>query len=222
MSMEPPTSCDSWIIIDKPKGMTSFEVIRHVRKKLNVKKVGHAGTLDPLATGVLPVAVGRATTKTISLVMDSQKTYDFTVKWGEERATDDAEGEVVATSTSRPDQKEIAEILPSFHGSVLQLPPLFSALKIRGKRACDRVRRGEAVELSPRLIDITSLVFVSATAETASFRAICGKGTYIRSLARDMGRLLGCYGYIQDLRRIQAGPFTLEQSLSMEEFLNKF
>ena len=179
-------------------------------------RAGHAGTLDPLASGVLPIALGEAT-KTVPFVMEGRKTYLFTVCWGEERDTDDAEGRVTARSTARPTGETIHALLPRFTGQIDQVPPRFSAVKIDGERAYDLARDGEIVNLDPRSIEIHRLDWVaSPNADTAILSAECGKGTYVRALARDMGRALGCYGHVAALRRTAVGPFTEGNATSLD------
>ncbi|MBA9083014.1 MULTISPECIES: tRNA pseudouridine(55) synthase TruB [Bartonella] len=200
-------SISGWVILDKPKGMRSTEAVSQIKWLFNAQKAGHAGTLDPLASGMLPIALGEAT-KTIPYVMEGVKTYHFHVAWGEERSTDDLEGEVIKTATQRPTQEDILALLPKYTGVILQTPPKFSAIKIAGNRAYDLARAGEIVEIPPREVKIESLKLTGTTTQGHSiFEITCGKGTYVRSLARDMGRDLGCYGYIADLRRIAVAPF---------------
>ncbi|ENN92615.1 tRNA pseudouridine(55) synthase TruB [Bartonella schoenbuchensis] len=200
-------SISGWVILDKPKGMRSTEAVSQIKWLFNAQKAGHAGTLDPLASGMLPIALGEAT-KTIPYVMEGIKTYHFHVAWGEERSTDDLEGEVIKTATQRPTQEDILALLPKYTGVILQTPPKFSAIKIAGNRAYDLARAGEIVEIPPREVKIESLKLTGTTTQGYSiFEITCGKGTYVRSLARDMGRDLGCYGYIADLRRVAVAPF---------------
>jgi tRNA pseudouridine55 synthase len=178
-----------------------------VKRLFTARRAGHAGTLDPLASGCLPIALGEAT-KTVPFVMDGRKTYRFAVRWGEERDTDDAEGRVVATSAARPTPDEIRARLPQFSGTIMQVPPRFSALKIEGERAYDLAREGEEVELAPRPVDIHRLELVAVPdADHAELAAECGKGTYVRAIARDLGRELGCLGHVAALRRTAVGPF---------------
>ena len=206
-----------WIAVDKPLGMTSTQVVGKLRRALNAQKIGHGGTLDPLATGILPIALGEAT-KTITFCMDHTKIYSFTVKFGEQRSTDDAEGDVVATSDIRPDETAIRAILPRFVGIINQLPPRFSALKIDGQRAYDLARAGEDVELAPREVRIDSLELLAVRGDEADFRAVCGKGTYIRSLGRDLALELGSVGHISALRREAVGPFDENNAISLDLF----
>jgi tRNA pseudouridine55 synthase len=196
-----------WLILDKPVGETSTRAVALVKRAFHARKAGHAGTLDPLASGILPIAMGEAT-KTVPFVMDGRKAYRFTVTWGEETTTDDAEGSVTQASAARPDRAEIEAILPRFTGAVMQVPPQFSAIKIAGERAYDLARDGEEVSLEARPVEIDALVLVAHDGDTSTFEAECGKGTYVRALARDFGRLLGCYGHVTALRRTRVGPFT--------------
>jgi tRNA pseudouridine55 synthase len=206
-----------WVVLDKPVGMTSTHAVAAVRRLYEAKRAGHAGTLDPLASGCLPIALGEAT-KTVPFVMDGRKTYRFTVRWGEERDTDDADGRVTATSAERPSRQAIEALLPRFTGTISQVPPRFSAIKIDGERAYDLARDGETVELAARPVDMHRLTLVSLPdPDQAEFLAECGKGTYVRSLARDMGRALGCLGHIAALRREEVGPFGPEDMISLEQ-----
>ena len=205
-----------WLILDKPYGMTSTQAVGKVRFLFNAEKAGHGGTLDPLASGLLPIALGEAT-KTVSYAMDGRKVYRFTACWGEERTTDDLEGEVSATSDRRPSGKEIELILPRFTGEIMQAPPAFSAIKVDGERAYDLARAGETVELAERPILIEALRLVDVPdRDHATFEVTCGKGTYIRSLARDMGRALGTAAHVTMLRRVAVGPFTEDHMISLE------
>ncbi len=196
-----------WLILDKPVGETSTHAVAVVKRAFQAKKAGHAGTLDPLASGLLPVAMGEAT-KTVPFVMDGRKAYRFTVTWGAETATDDAEGEVTHSSADRPGEAAILAILPRFTGTILQVPPKYSAIKIAGERAYDLAREGEEVTLQPRPVEIDALRLVGHEDGRSTFEAECGKGTYVRALARDFGRLLGCFGHVTALRRTRVGPFT--------------
>ena len=205
-----------WLILDKPYGMTSTQAVGKVRFLFNAEKAGHGGTLDPLASGLLPIALGEAT-KTVSYAMDGRTVDRFTACWGEERTTDDLEGEVSATSDRRPSGKEIELILPRFTGEIMQAPPAFSAIKVDGERAYDLARAGEAVELAERPILIEALRLVDVPdRDHATFEVTCGKGTYIRSLARDMGRALGTAAHVTMLRRVAVGPFTEDHMISLE------
>ena len=195
-----------WIVLDKPAGMNSTLAVTRLKRIFNAKKAGHAGTLDPLATGILPVAFGEAT-KTVPFVQDGEKAYRFTVRWGIETDTDDADGRIAAQSEARPADADIAALLPRFIGTIRQLPPAFSAIKINGERAYDLARDGVAPALSPRVVTIHALELMSSGPDEAIFEARCGKGTYVRAIARDLGRLLGCYGHVSALRRTRVGPF---------------
>ncbi len=207
---------NGWLSIDKPAGMTSTQVIGAVRRVLHPKKIGHAGTLDPLATGALPIALGEAT-KTVSWTQDYLKTYLFDVRFGEFRATDDAEGEIIGTSETRPSLAEITAALPAFIGDVEQLPPRFSAIKIAGQRAYDLARAGEDVDLKPREVYIESLEVVAYyEGDILTLRCVCGKGTYVRSIARDLALKLNSAGYVSALRRENVGPFDKENMISLE------
>ena len=206
-----------WIIIDKPGGLSSNAVVGRVRRLTGAAKVGHAGTLDPMATGVLPMALGEAT-KIVSYLMDGAKAYRFTVRWGEQRDTDDAEGEVVATSDARPAKEQILVVLGNFIGDIEQVPPVFSAIKIEGKRAYALARADQAPEMKPRTIHIEGLKLLSVVdADHAEFEAVSGKGAYMRSLARDLGTALGTVGHIVQLRRIAVGPFDEKQAISLDK-----
>ncbi|HEY0439037.1 MAG TPA: tRNA pseudouridine(55) synthase TruB [Xanthobacteraceae bacterium] len=199
---------DGWLVLDKPTGMTSTHAVAVVKRAFAAKKAGHAGTLDPLASGVLPIALGEAT-KTVPFVMDGRKTYRFTVRWGVETDTDDAEGKPIATSDARPDADAIRAALPAFVGTVMQLPPRYSALKIAGQRAYDLAREGEEVVLEPREVRIDRLELIATPdVDHAEFAAECGKGTYVRAVARDLGRALGTHAHVVALRRTAVGTFT--------------
>ena len=206
-----------WVILDKPVGMTSTHAVSVVKRLFKAKRAGHAGTLDPLASGALPIALGEAT-KTVPFVMDGRKSYRFTVRWGEERDTDDAEGRVISRSDQRPSADALRALLPSFTGRIEQVPPRYSAIKIDGERAYDLARDGEAVELAARPVDIGRLELVDwPDADHAVFEAECGKGTYVRSLARDLGHALGCFGHVSALRRAAVGPFDEETMILLEQ-----
>jgi len=206
-----------WIVLDKPVGMTSTCAVSIIKHLFSAKRAGHAGTLDPLASGALPIALGEAT-KTVPFVMDGRKLYRFTICWGEERDTDDAEGGVTATSDKRPDLDAVRALLPSFTGVIQQVPPRFSAIKIEGERAYDLARDGAPVELSARPVEIARLDLVYVPdADHAVLEAECGKGTYVRSLARDLGRSLGCFGHVSALRRAAVGPFDEKAMILLEE-----
>ncbi len=207
---------NGWLNIDKPTGMTSTQVIGRVRRILNAQKLGHAGTLDPEASGILPIALGEAT-KTIQYAQDTSKDYLFTVTWGEERNTDDVEGEIVESSDMRPSKQEIESLLPQFIGKIDQTPPKFSAIKIDGQRAYKLARKGEEVEIKSRKVEVFDLKLLKTTKNSADFEVKCGKGTYIRSIGRDLGRLLGCFGYISHLRRTSVGVFSESNAISLDK-----
>lgn len=206
---------DGWVNLNKPVGLTSTQALGKVRRYLNAQKAGHAGTLDPLASGILPIALGEAT-KTIPFAQDSNKTYEFTVTWGEQRNTDDSEGEVIVTSDIRPTPEAIKAALPKYTGFIQQTPPKFSAIKIDGARAYDLARSGEDVELQPREVYIESLELLASRPDEADFVMECGKGTYVRALARDIAIDLNTCGYISALKRTKVGPFTMESAISLD------
>jgi len=203
-------------VLDKSVGMTSTHAVSAVRRLTSARRAGHAGTLDPLASGCLPIALGEAT-KTVPFVMEGRKRYRFTVRWGEERDTDDAEGRVTETSAARPAEAEIRAALPRFTGTISQVPPRFSAIKVEGERAYDLARDGEVVELEARLVEIGRLELIERPDDDhAVFEVECGKGTYVRALTRDLGRLLGSYGNVCALRRTAVGPFGAGDMISLE------
>ena len=204
-----------WVILDKPVGMTSTHAVSLVKRAYAAKKAGHAGTLDPLASGLLPIALGEAT-KTVPFVMDGRKAYQFKVAWGSQTDTDDTEGRVIATSDARPEERAILALLPRFTGSILQTPPKYSAIKIAGERAYDLARDGEKVELQARPVEIDALRIVAHEGATTVFEAECGKGTYVRAIARDFGLALGCLGHVAHLRRTRVGPFAEADSIGVE------
>jgi tRNA pseudouridine55 synthase len=205
-----------WLVLDKPVGMTSTHAVSVVKRAFQAKRAGHAGTLDPLASGLLPIALGEAT-KTVPFVMDGRKVYRFTVRWGEERDTDDAEGRLTATSVERPTAAAIRALIPRFSGVIEQVPPRFSAVKIEGERAYDLARDGEPVELAPRSVEIHRLELTEMPdPDHTVLAAECGKGTYVRALARDMGRALGCLGHVVALRRTAVGPFAENIAVGLE------
>ena len=205
-----------WVAFDKPLGMSSTQGVGKIRWLFDAEKAGHGGTLDPLATGLLPIALGEAT-KTVQWAMDGRKKYEFRIKWGAETATDDLEGEITATSALRPNKTGIESILKEFLGEITQIPPIYSALKIDGERAYDLARAGETPEMKPRQVLIEELRLLACNnPEHADFEVVCGKGTYIRALARDMGRKLGCLGHLTLLRRTQVGPFIENDMISLE------
>ncbi len=205
-----------WVVLDKPVGLGSTEAVSKIKWLFQAEKAGHAGTLDPLASGMLPIALGDAT-KTVPYVQDGAKVYRFTVAWGEERSTDDLEGPVTKTADKRPSEEEVRALLPKYTGVILQIPPQFSAIKIAGERAYDIAREGETVDIPPREVEIVRLDIVSHEADKTVFEVECGKGTYVRSLARDMGRDLDCFGHIADLRRTEVYPFTPDDFVTLEE-----
>ncbi len=206
-----------WVILDKRLEMTSTQAVGAVRRLFNAQKAGHGGTLDPLATGLLPIALGEAT-KTVPFIMNGKKSYRFTVNWGTETTTDDAEGDVVETSDARPNREQIGAILPEFTGLISQVPPQFSALKVDGNCAYDLARDGKTVELEAREIMINQFDLVDLPdSDHAVFETVCGKGTYVRALARDMGRLLGCFGHVTELRRTQVGPFNEDDMILLDQ-----
>lgn len=205
-----------WLVLDKPYGVGSTPMVGKVRWLFSAQKAGHAGTLDPLATGILPIALGEAT-KTVPFMMDAEKSYLFEITWGETRSTQDAEGEVTATSDLRPSETDIRAALPELTGEIKQVPPKFSAIKIDGKRAYDLARAGESVEIKSRPVRVDRFELTHCKKDTATFEVDCGKGTYIRSLARDLAASLGACGYVSVLRRTRVGPFMLEQSITLDE-----
>ncbi|MEO5807960.1 tRNA pseudouridine(55) synthase TruB [Devosia sp.] len=205
-----------WIVLNKPYDMTSTQAVGKVRWLFGAAKAGHAGTLDPLATGILPIALGEAT-KAVPYVQDGRKVYRFAVKWGAATATDDAEGEVIATSEHRASAEEITAILPEFIGTISQVPPIYSALKIDGERAYDLARAGEVVEMVAREIFVEDLVLVEHGAEQSSFEVTCGKGTYVRSLARDIAERVGTKGHVISLHRAAVGPFSDADAVTIDQ-----
>ena len=212
----PKRDVHGWLLLDKPVGMTSTHAVAVVKRLFQARRAGHAGTLDPLASGCLPIALGEAT-KTVPFVMDGRKVYEFTVRWGEERDTDDAEGAVVATEAARPAPDAIRALLPQFTGTIAQVPPRYSAIKVDGERAYDLARDGEVVELQAREIEIHRLELAATpNPDHAVLAAECGKGTYVRALARDMGRALGCYGHVAALRRTAVGPFATADAVTLD------
>ncbi|HYM30655.1 MAG TPA: tRNA pseudouridine(55) synthase TruB [Candidatus Cybelea sp.] len=206
---------NGWLIIDKEAGLTSSDVVTRVRRITGAAKAGHGGTLDPLATGVLPIALGEAT-KTMSFAVAAGKTYRFSVRWGEERSTDDAEGEVTAAHSSRPSEDAIRAALPAFIGRIEQVPPAYSAVKVDGRRAYQLARQGTVAALAARQVVVRTFVLLKVVDEhSAEFEVDCGKGTYVRALARDLGRRLGCYGHVSALRRTRVGRFREETAISL-------
>jgi len=208
-----------WLILDKPVDFGSTEAVSKIKWLFKAQKCGHAGTLDPLASGMLPIALGDAT-KTVPYVMDGRKIYEFTVTWGEERATDDLEGDVTQSSDTRPTEQQIRDLLPQYTGVISQIPPQFSAIKIAGERAYDLAREGETVEIPSREVEIFRLTLLECENDsTAHFEVECGKGTYVRALARDFGRELGCYGHISGLRRSFVAPFAEETMIPLADLV---
>ncbi len=205
-----------WVVFDKPLTMTSTQAVGKVRWLFQAQKAGHGGTLDPLATGILPIALGNAT-KTVPFTMDASKTYEFEITWGESRDTLDGEGEITATSDVRPSRAQIEALLPEFTGLISQIPPKYSAIKVDGKRAYDLARGGEDVTLKARPVRVDALELREVTPKTASFRMDCGKGTYVRSLARDLATQLGACGYVSKLRRTRVGPFSEIYAFSLDD-----
>ncbi len=207
-----------WVILDKPVGIGSTQCVGKIKWLYQAAKAGHAGTLDPLASGMLPLALGEAT-RTVPFIMDGQKTYRFTVTWGAETNTDDLEGEVTNSSDKRPTKEEILSLLPNYTGEIEQVPPKFSAIKIDGERAYKLARDGEDVQIEARKVEIETLELVESTEDTATFETLCGKGTYVRALARDFGRDLECFGHITELRRVSVGPFLEEDLIPLEKLV---
>jgi tRNA pseudouridine55 synthase len=206
-----------WLVVDKPEDMTSTAVVKKVRWAFDAKKAGHAGTLDPAATGILAVALGEAT-KTVPFITDAMKAYEFTVRLGAATNTDDAEGEIIATSNLRPDDDAIREALMGFEGDIMQVPPKYSAVKIDGERAYALARAGEDVEIAARPLYVESLTLLERPdADHVVLEMECGKGGYVRSIARDLGEALGCLGHVVSLRRIWSGPFELEDGVTLDE-----
>lgn len=208
---------DGWLVVDKPTGFSSAKIVAIVKRIFNAQKVGHGGTLDPLATGILPIGLGEAT-KTMPYIVDATKEYEFTVKWGEATDSDDCEGEFSHTGGETPTQEQILAVLSDFTGSIEQVPPAYSAIKVDGKRAYALARAGEDVQLKSRIVEIQSLSLINCDKETGSsnFHVVCGKGTYVRSLGRDIALKLGTFGHITALRRTRVGPFDLKGAISLE------
>jgi tRNA pseudouridine55 synthase len=204
-----------WVILDKPQGMTSTQAVAAVRRIFNAQKAGHAGTLDPMATGILAIALGEAT-KTVPYAMDAAKIYRFTATWGESRDSDDAEGAVTGTCAKRPNREEIEAVLPRFTGTLNQTPPAYSAIKVQGERAYDLARDGEAVTLEPRQVQVFEARLLEAHPDRAEFEILCGKGTYVRSWVRDIALALGTLGYVSQLRRTRIGGFTEKDAVGLE------
>ena len=205
-----------WLILDKPLDFGSTEAVSKIKWLFKAQKAGHAGTLDPLASGMLPIALGDAT-KTVPYVMDGRKIYEFTVAWGEERTTDDLEGSVVQSSDKRPSEEDVRALLPNYIGVIEQVPPQFSAIKIAGERAYDLARGGEVLDIPAREVEIFRVSLLGCTPHLAHFEIECGKGTYVRSLARDFGRDLGCFGHIASLRRSFVAPFAEDKMVPLSQ-----
>jgi tRNA pseudouridine55 synthase len=205
-----------WVIVDKPQGVTSTQVVGIVKRVFDAQKAGHAGTLDPMATGVLAIALGEAT-KTVPFAMDAEKTYRFTAEWGKATDSDDAEGQVIGTSDVRPSREEILAAIPRLTGEIAQVPPIYSAIKVEGERAYDLAREGDAVELKPRPVEIHEVRLLEIPdSDHAVFEMHCGKGAYVRAWVRDFARLLGTLGHVSQLRRTRIGGFSIEQSIGLE------
>ena len=208
---------DGWLIVDKPQGLTSTDIVNRVRRLFDAQKAGHGGTLDPLATGLLPVAFGAAT-KTVPYVMDGTKLYRFTLRFGEARDTDDADGQVTETSDARPSDDAIRAALPAFRGDIMQVPPVFSAIKVAGERAYDMAREGRAPVLEPRPARVDRFELIERPdPDHAVFEVASGKGVYMRSLARDLARACGTVGHIAALRRLRVGPFLEDQAIPLDQ-----
>ena len=207
---------NGWVNLDKPLNMTSTQAVGKIKKILGMKKVGHAGTLDPLATGILPIAVGEAT-KTVQYLQNRDKGYDFTITWGKATDTDDAEGEAIATSDVIPTQDEIERALPNFIGNIEQVPPKYSAIKINGDRAYDLAREGVEFEMQSRKVHVYDLRLISCDKTSATLSMTCGKGTYVRSLSRDLALKLGTVGYVTMLKRTFVGGFTLDNAITFDK-----
>jgi tRNA pseudouridine55 synthase len=205
-----------WVIVDKPAGITSTQVVAIVKRVFDAQKAGHAGTLDPMATGILAVALGKAT-KTVAYAMDAEKTYRFTARWGEARDSDDAEGSVTATSAVRPTKEQIEAALPGFTGHLVQVPPAYSAIKIQGERAYDLAREGESPVLEPRTVEVLAARLLGMPdADHGEFEIRCGKGTYVRAWVRDLALALGTVGHVCQLRRTRIGAFCEENAITLE------
>jgi tRNA pseudouridine55 synthase len=212
---------DGWLIVDKPPALTSTDVVNRVKRAFDAQKAGHGGTLDPLATGVLPIAFGAAT-KTVPYVMDGTKLYRFTLRFGEARDTDDADGQLTATTDARPTDEQINAALPRFRGDLMQVPPAFSAVKVAGERAYDMAREGRAPVLEPRPARVDRFELIGRPdPDTAVFEVASGKGVYMRSLARDLAQACGTLGHVAALRRLRVGPFLEAQAIPLDKLLDK-
>ncbi|WCR53661.1 MAG: tRNA pseudouridine synthase B [Wolbachia endosymbiont of Ctenocephalides orientis wCori] len=212
-----------WLNLDKPIGISSTQAVTRIKKIFGVKKAGHLGTLDPLATGVLPIALGEAT-KTIPYLSCNLKAYDFTVKWGEQRTTDDLDGEIIKTSSVKPEYNQIDCAMKNFIGKkIIQTPPQFSAIKINGVRSYKLARRGQNVNIKPRIVQIHELKLISVNFEnnSADFSTVCGDGVYVRSVARDLGTALNCFGYVAKLRRTMVGNFKEVETITIDQLTQK-
>jgi tRNA pseudouridine55 synthase len=208
---------DGWLIVDKPQGLTSTDVVNRVRRWFDAQKAGHGGTLDPLATGLLPIAFGSAT-KTVPYVMDGTKIYHFTLRSGDGRDTDDADGQTIATSEVRPTDEQLRAALPAFIGDIMQIPPIYSAIKIGGERAYDLSRAGTPPVMEPRPARVDRFELIARPdADTAVFEVQSGKGVYMRSLARDIAAACGTVGHVAALRRLRVGPFTEAQAIPLDK-----
>ena len=208
---------NGWLVLDKPIELTSTGAVNRLKRLFDAQKAGHAGTLDPLATGVLPIAFGEAT-KTMPYVMDGEKSYRFTILWGAETNTDDAKGEITKTCDKRPSKEEIEARLPEFVGEIEQTPPAFSAIRIKGERAYKLARRGEEVKMPSRIVSIRSLELTDQPNEDyCTLETHCGKGTYVRAIARDLGRKLGCFGHVTQLRRTMVSPYHEQDTISLDK-----
>lgn len=212
----PKNALDGWIVLDKPQGLTSTQALGAVKRVLSPEKAGHAGTLDPLATGCLPLALGEAT-KTVPYVVDGEKSYRFTLEWGAQTDTDDADGTVIARSHVRPSVEALEAALPAFVGEIMQVPPQYSAVKIGGQRAYDLAREGERVEIKARPVTIRRLALVAVEGDRVTLEADCGKGTYVRAIARDLGARLGTAAHVTALRRTRVGPFREGDMVSLAD-----
>jgi len=204
-----------WVILDKPLGMGSTQAVAKVRHIFDAKKAGHAGTLDPMATGILAIALGEAT-KTVPFAMDSEKVYRFTAKWGESRDSDDAEGAVTGSSDARPSREQIEGLLPRFTGTLMQVPPAYSAVRVGGERAYDLARDGEEVVLEPRQVEVFEARLLNADRDSAEFEILCGKGTYVRSWVRDIALALGTLGHVTALRRTRLGGWEEKEAVALD------
>lgn len=207
-----------WLILDKPLSITSAKAVAAVKKKFNLNKIGHGGTLDPLASGILPLGLGEAT-KAFQYVVAVEKTYHFTAYWGKATSTDDLEGDIIAESADRPTLDHVRAILPKFTGHIMQRPPHFSAIKVNGKRAYKEAREGKKPEIPAREVHVLDLNILSHDESSTTFNVRCGKGTYVRSLARDMGEALGCFGHVSMLRRVSVGKFTEKAAISLDALI---